>query len=130
MFFLLWKVAPKQALKSLFITAYKKKNCYDENIYGELKVASDIPLQTVYIVPGKHAPGPNFIELLKHKILLKQTIHCLVKSDLFRPRLHSIVMLSKQRLNTSHKQCIWHEILASNMCKMSELFSCLRKLFA
>ena len=71
-------------------------------------------------------PGPNFIELLKHKILLKQKNHCLVKSDC-RPRLHLIVMLSKQQLNTNHKQCIWHDILASNMCKTSELFSCLSK---
>ena len=77
------------------------------------------------ISPSSHQkPGPNFIELLKHKILLKQKNPCLVKSD-YRPRLHSIVMLSKQQLNTSHKQCIWHEILASNMCKISELFSCL-----
>ena len=73
--------------------------------------------------------GPNFIELLKHNILLKQKIHCLVKSD-YQPRYHSIVMLSKQQLNTiSHKQCIWHDILASNMCKISELFSCLSKFF-
>ena len=68
--------------------------------------------------------GPNFIELLKHKILLKQKNHCLVKSD-YRPRLHSVGMLSKQQLNTSHKQSMLHEILASNMCKISELFSCL-----
>ena len=38
-------------------------------------------------------PGHNFIELLKHKILLKQTNPCSVKSG-YRPRLHSIVMLS------------------------------------
>ena len=73
--------------------------------------------------------GPNFIELLKHTILLKRKIHCLVKSD-YRPRLHSNVMLSKQQLNTSHKQCIWHEVLTSNMCKISELFLCLSKFFA
>ena len=75
-------------------------------------------------------PGPNFIELLQHKILLKQKNPCLhvVKSD-YRPRLHSIVMISKQQLNTSHKQCTcnWHDILASNMYKISELFSCLSK---
>ena len=73
--------------------------------------------------------GPNFIELLKHKSLLKQKNPGLIKSD-YWPRLHSIVMLSKQQLhvNTSHKQCIWHEILASNMCKIGELFSCLSKL--
>ena len=73
--------------------------------------------------------GPNSIELLKHKILHKQQNPCLVKSD-YRPRLHSIVMLSKQRLNTSHKQCIWHEILASNISKTSKLFSCLSKFCA
>ena len=73
--------------------------------------------------------GPNFIELLKHKILLKLKNPCLVKSD-YRPRLHSIVMLSEQQLNTSHNQCIWRDILASNMCKISELFSCFSKIFA
>ena len=78
---------------------------------------------------NQQRPGPNFMELLKHKILVKQKIHCLVKSD-YRPRLHSKVMLSKQQLNTSHKQCLWHDILASNMCKISELFLCLRKFVA
>ena len=68
--------------------------------------------------------GSNFMELFKHKILLKQKKPCLVKSD-NRPRLHSIVMLRKQHLNTSQKQCLWHVILASNMCKISKLFSCL-----
>ena len=35
-------------------------------------------------------------------------------------------MLSKQQLKTSHKQCIWHDILASNMCKIGELFSSMK----
>ena len=34
--------------------------------------------------------GPNFIELLKQKILLEQKIHCFVKSD-YQLQLHSIV---------------------------------------
>ena len=46
-------------------------------------------------------PGPNFIELLKQKILLKQKNLCFVKSD-YRLRLHLFVMLSKQQLNISH----------------------------
>ena len=58
--------------------------------------------------------GPNFIELLKHKILLNQIR--------LPPRLYSIVMLSKQHKNTSHKQCIWYDIFASSMCKISKLF--------
>ena len=32
-------------------------------------------------------PGPIFMELLKHKILLRRTNPCLVKSD-YRPGLH------------------------------------------
>ena len=77
-----------------------------------------------YLAPS----GPNFIELFKHKILLKQKNPCLAKL-IYRPKLHSTVMLSKQQLNTSHKQCIWHEILVCNMCKISKLFSCLSKFF-
>ena len=61
--------------------------------------------------------------------MLKQKQSCLVKSD-YRPGLYSIVMLSKQQLTTSHKQCICHEILSSNMCKISKLFSCLSNFFA
>ena len=77
-----------------------------------------------YCVPGEwFSSGPNFIELLKQKN------PCLVKSD-YQPRLHSIAMLSKQQLNTTHKQCIWHDIFASKMWKISELFSCLSKFFA
>ena len=67
-------------------------------------------------------------DVLKHKILLKQQNPYLVKSD-NRQRLHSIVILSKQQLNTSHKQCIRHEILASNVCKISELFFVLKLFF-
>ena len=50
--------------------------------------------------------GPNFKELLKHKIMLKQKNTCFEKSD-YRPRLHSIVMLSKQQLTTSHKRNVY-----------------------
>ena len=64
-----------------------------------------LPMPCIRIQNHEKKSWPNFIELLKHKNLLKQKIHCLVKSD-YRPRLHSIVMLSKQQLNTSHKQCI------------------------
>ena len=38
-------------------------------------------------------------------------------------------MLSKQQLNTSYKQCVWHEILSYNMCKITKLLSCLRTNF-
>ena len=74
-------------------------------------------------------PWPNFIELLKHKIfLLKAKKSLLGKIRLLtKPRLHPIVMLSKQQPNTSHKQCIWHDIFASNMWKINKLFSCLSK---
>ena len=80
------------------------------------------------------AKGNTIVKLFKEhqaktKFSLKQRNPCLVKSD-YRPRLHSIVMLSEQQLNTSHKQCIWHDILVSNMCKISELFSWLSNFFA
>ena len=63
--------------------------------------------------------------LLKQQNLLKQKHPCLVKSE-YRPRLNSIVMLSKQQINTSHKQYIWHDIWPVTCVK---LFSCLSKLF-
>ena len=54
------------------------------------KRAATVVVQRVIMLPG-----PNFIELLKHTILLKYNNPCLVKSD-YRPIPHLIVMLSKQ----------------------------------
>ena len=72
------------------------------------------------------SPGPNFIELLKHKIAkAKKSLLCKIRLP---AKTQLNCMRSKQQLNTSHKQCIWYEILASNMCKISKLFSCLKKI--
>ena len=55
-----------------------------------------------------HSPGPNCCSSTHFAFKSKKN-PCLVKSD-YRPRLHSIVVLSNQQLNTSHKQWIWHDI--------------------
>ena len=84
------------------------KNCVWIVVWESLGTLDGSIFTVINTPPAVLYSGPNFIELLKQKKNI-----CLVKSD-YQLRLHSIVMLSKQQLNISQKQCTCHEIFASN----------------